>query len=1358
MAPSTRSKRGSEQLSAPPPATRRNTRAGSRAISETPSVTATTVASILDQQKGKLPVAKPRTTRASRTTSRQNSEAPSITTANAAEIGSINTATAAEIASINSKTFKTTSRVTRSSSRNNSRAGSEVPLEAIAAVSNAKTARTTRSSSRNNSSTSVEVPEIMEIDEVTTTTTAKTKTAGPTNTRVTRSSSRNSSRAGSERPSSAGQGIITVSKATITKRKTRAGSVSSVDDAGGGTLKGKGKGAKRPRAGHHTFSKLDDITQYGLSYGKDYIEPSIEHHLPIEASIEDYQAKRFGPPEYLVKDAQNRAKGSSQQKDRSFSNEGLVKLGDASQPLDQEEEVLERLEALKDVGRYAAVGGRAELNDDADMIAQFERSLEEEKEKELSLQSEVAEQESNATSQSEASPEQEQYAQQEHDAPSYGSQQEQEEVSPQLQDLPDEEAASQQDESSQHIQSVETQQSPQHTPQVTQQEQSTSPAHIQSVEQEQLLEHIQQHQYTSPPLERPVEHDDSPPHTTGTKQLQSSQEQQIQQDQHKSPSEVYKPYKTHRKANWQTPRPQRNTSKRPSLGTGIIKSVRRKPSFEEQKEIDAAAEKLRAEQALDLQRSPLLKPKRRRTLVRRSEQEEQEFSLLDEQPEQKSTPTYRTTSILRKKALQDEIAAYKAKKEREAAEEPERIEAERVQAESDVAEQLPNQTLTASLDQHTPSDKQLTLTNGGHEQDDIEHASTSMPAKVTAVSYLSGLGSLVNVASPWKIASRVSSLFTPAKKPAPTKIEKAATPATKTRVAKQKLFHKGKLSSDQAMKQDSYQESQKRDTGIQDRGQQTPAPVMPKKNKAGGIPGLNSFGTEFSDDESTQYSETAEDREHRQRLMSDEDEVMASGQDLTPKAITFRRASVESDDDDMESTPKPSKQVNEAHEVHTDAVMQTRQRYDLDTMDFPETSNESNGFQPMRRDQMSAGDRFAVKQSVIHGIKRKRPGCVPLGVPIDNMATISESPELPFQTPARTADDADDERTAKRQNTGLVPRSRRTVKAARANREARWRAAHPPFKPCWNVDPYVPAPPVDKNADSRRARIAEADRLRNKVAKDQEALAYLEANYEVAKPRATKWRKAKHLKKLPARLPGECSGSFRVPDWDDDDLIEVDIDAEECPSDYYGEDDEVATPKASAQPAATPASMATATPMSIDTTTPTPAVSNPFATAAAPLPSQQAAGAKIPSPVDDFAQFIPMLKQGHISFFDVQNASTTASTAPSAPLPTQPAAIVTEGAYMYLDTAPPPLTPDEPASDRDEDIDLLFEEDEDWPAVPQLAEGDEEVMTQEGADEAWVEGRKGFVGWLQETRQVRNFGYRGEEWIGQWDGRPNVEV
>ncbi|OQO06437.1 hypothetical protein B0A48_08220 [Cryoendolithus antarcticus] len=1324
MAPSTRSKNGSEQRSAPPPApTRRNTRAGSRAISETPSVTAATVAGILDQQKGKMPVVKPRATRASRNnTSRQNSEAPSITTANAAGVGSINTATAADVASISSKDFKTTSRVTRSSSRNNSRAGSEVPLEAIATTSNAKTTRTTRSSSRNNSSASFEVPDVMEVDELTTTTTVKTKTAATATTRVTRSSSRNSSRAGSERPSSAGQDIITVSKATVTKRKTRAGSASSVNDSGGETSKGKGKGAKRPRVGHRTFARMDDITQYGLSYGKDYIEPSIEQHLPVEASIEDYQAKRFGPPEHLVKDAKNRAKGSSQQKERSCSNEGLVKLGDASQPLDQEEEVMERLEALDEVGRLAMARGRAELDDDADMIAEFRRDSEEKKEKELREQNEAAEQESNAMSQSEASAEQEQYAQQEQDAASNESQQEQKEVSPQLQDLPSEEVASQQDVSSRHIHSVETEQSP---------------------------EHIQQHQYTSLPLERPVELDDSPPHNTGTKQLQSSSEHQTEQDQHDSPSEVYKPYKTHRKANWATPRPQRVTYNRPSTGTRQIKTVRRKPSFEEQKEIDAAAERLREEQAFDAATSPLLKPKRRRTLVRRAEQEEQqEFSLLDEkQPDQTSTSTHRSTSILRKKALQDEIAAYKAKKEEEGAEEAERVEAERAEAEHaaserELAEQSHDQVPARSPGKHTPLNKQLTLTNGEHDNDD---ASTPMPAKPKAVGYLSGLGlgNLVNVASPWKITSRLSSLFSPAKKPAPTKIEKATTPATKTRIAKQKLMQKGKLPSDQAAQQSSPQDKQVQAQSVR---------PQERNQRHGGISGVNHYGYD-SDDFSSDVTDIEEEGEHRQRLMAEEDEVMASGQDLTPKANTYRRPSVESEDDDMQSTPKPSKQGNQAPEVNTDAVKQTRQRYDLDTVDFPETSNDSNGFQPMRRDQMSAGDRFAVKQAVYHGIKRKRPGCVPLGLPIDNMATISESPELPFQTPARDADDEDDKRTVKRHNTGLVPRvprARRTIKAARAAREAAYIAAHPRFRPCWAVDEGVPVPPRDKNADSRKARLDEADRLRNKVAADQKALAYLEANYEVAKPRETKWVKAKHLKTLPARLPGECSGSFRVPDWDDDDLIEVDIDAEECESDWYGDDEEVATPKVFAHPTATPASMATATPMSIDTTTPTPAVSNPFANTTAPLPSQQAATTKIPSPVDEFAQFIPMLKQGHVSFSERDNASTSAL----APLPSQPAAITTEG-YMYFDSAPPPLTPDELVSDRDEEIDLLFEEDQGWPEVLQ---GDGEVMTQEEEEEAWVEGRKGFTAWLQETGQVRNFGYGGEKWVGEWDGRSNTEV
>lgn len=172
-------------------------------------------------------------------------------------------------------------------------------------------------------------------------------------------------------------------------------------------------------------------------------------------------------------------------------------------------------------------------------------------------------------------------------------------------------------------------------------------------------------------------------------------------------------------------------------------------------------------------------------------------------------------------------------------------------------------------------------------------------------------------------------------------------------------------------------------------------------------------------------------------------------------------------------------------------------------------------------------------------IKRKRSAYEETG-----LDAISESPETSAvfsATPSRTQGSLTNggyvPRADPRPTPAVTPRHR-SVNRMRAERAAKERAATPSFKR------FTPVAPHDPNADRRIQRVREIEHLRAQQRQNEEALARLEAEQQADAPRKTKRVKVDQLKEIPHNRPGEGSGSFRVPDWDSDDEMEVDEDAE----------------------------------------------------------------------------------------------------------------------------------------------------------------------------------------------------------------------
>lgn len=336
----------------------------------------------------------------------------------------------------------------------------------------------------------------------------------------------------------------------------------------------------------------------------------------------------------------------------------------------------------------------------------------------------------------------------------------------------------------------------------------------------------------------------------------------------------------------------------------------------------------------------------------------------------------------------------------------------------------------------------------------------------------------------------------------------------------------------------------------------------------------------------------------------------------------------------------------------------------------------------------------AEQEHTIPGSKRKRTAANEItGLPPLN--AISESPETRFtdnmQTPSRP-----------RTHNGLVPKSlprpRRTYKEARAAAANRgMRNSTDPPTPA--VSRTVPSTPYDKNDYARIRRLREIEELNAQHNAMKAKLDKLRAEQEAdaaAQPRKTKRVKIEHLKEIPHNLPGEPSGSFRFPEADSDDEMEVDEDVEVIENPFTAADDETPEQR-QVSPAKTPA------PNPFTTKPSTTMFQAPALKAASPVKRASSPVRKAPSPEKKAPS--PMKAASPVKEVEevIEVEDTVIEASPTAsPEPTQ---VFSE------------------ASDDESDID-----DEDWPELPQRKEGEPEPP-QWWKAEALAKFNKEFAHW-----------------------------
>jgi hypothetical protein len=333
------------------------------------------------------------------------------------------------------------------------------------------------------------------------------------------------------------------------------------------------------------------------------------------------------------------------------------------------------------------------------------------------------------------------------------------------------------------------------------------------------------------------------------------------------------------------------------------------------------------------------------------------------------------------------------------------------------------------------------------------------------------------------------------------------------------------------------------------------------------------------------------------------------------------------------------------------------------------------------------------------GSKRKRTaaneitGLQPLNV-------ISESPEI--RIPERIAINmSTPSRNLASMHQGIVPKSlprpRRSVKDARARRSMR--GVNEPATPI--ATRTAPSTPYDKNNYERIRRAREMEQLIVQREAMEQKLAKLRAEQhaeEEAQPRKTKRVKLDHLKSIPHKLPGEPSGSFRVPEADSDDEMEVDDDASVIENIFAAADDEETTPRQTSPAKPTPNLFASAAPAvmfempATKTASPVKKPASPFKPAPSPVK-------KAPSPVKKVVSVVEVE--------DDQDKMQETSP-PASPEPTQ----------VFSD-----------ASEHGSDID-----EEDWPELEPRKQGEPEPP-QWWKDEALALFDKEFEHW-EKTQEI----------------------
>jgi hypothetical protein len=327
------------------------------------------------------------------------------------------------------------------------------------------------------------------------------------------------------------------------------------------------------------------------------------------------------------------------------------------------------------------------------------------------------------------------------------------------------------------------------------------------------------------------------------------------------------------------------------------------------------------------------------------------------------------------------------------------------------------------------------------------------------------------------------------------------------------------------------------------------------------------------------------------------------------------------------------------------------------------------------------------------GGKRKRTVASEI-TELPPLHAISESPET--RVPERIADDmSTPSRDLASLHQGIVPKSlprpRRSVKDARARRSMR--GVNEPATPM--ATRTAPTTPYDKNNYERIRRAREMEQLIVQREAMEQKLAKLRAEQlaaEEAQPRKTKRVKLDHLKSIPHKLPGEPSGSFRVPEADSDDEMEVDDDASVIENPFAAADDEETTPRQTS-PAKPTTNLFAAAPPAVTFEMPATKTASPVKKPASPFKQAPSPVKKAPSPVKKVVSVVEVE--------DDQDQMRETSP-PASPEPTQ----------IFSD-----------ASEHESDID-----EEDWPELEPRKQGEPEPP-QAWKDEALALFDKEFEHW-----------------------------
>lgn len=342
------------------------------------------------------------------------------------------------------------------------------------------------------------------------------------------------------------------------------------------------------------------------------------------------------------------------------------------------------------------------------------------------------------------------------------------------------------------------------------------------------------------------------------------------------------------------------------------------------------------------------------------------------------------------------------------------------------------------------------------------------------------------------------------------------------------------------------------------------------------------------------------------------------------------------------------------------------------------------------------------------GSKRKRTAANEItGLPPLN--AISESPET--RIPERIAVNmSTPSRDFASSHNGIVPKSlprpRRSVKDARARKSMR--GVNEPATPI--TTRTAPTTPYDKNNYERIRRAREMEQLIVQREAMEQKLAKLRAEQlaeEEAQPRKTKRVKLDHLKTIPHKLPGEPSGSFRVPEADSDDEMEVDDDASVIENPFSAADDEETTPRQISPVKATPKAAPKATPNPFAAAPPAAMFEKPAAKVSSPVKKPSSPVKRVPSPVQPKAPS-PVKKVVRVVEVEDDREETRGSSPAASPEPTK----------VFSD-----------ASEDGTEVD-----EEDWPELEPKKQGEPEPP-QSWKDEALALFDKEFAHW-EKTQEI----------------------